>query len=659
MGWLTPLTGLIAAAIAVPVLVLLYFLKLKRRQVLVSSTLLWKRAVQDLQVNAPFQRLRRNILLLLQLIALLAILVALGRPVLSLNAAPPRRLVILIDQSASMRATDVAPSRLAEAKEQARRLVDTLREGRWWQMGGEADQAMVIAMAGRAKVLSNYTADKVQLKAAIDSVEPTDGPTHLAEALTVARAFATPAGTEDKGRSAESPATLELFSDGRIADLGEVALAQGELKFHAVGKSADNVAVVAVQARRAFDQPEKLSAFADIANGAAEPVTCDIQLSIDGDVRTVQKVTLPPRETVREAGLIGDKDKPSHTAVTFQLSHPGSGVLEIRLLHDDVLASDNAAWAALAPPRSLAVALVTDGNSALRAALKACALAKLDVMKPADFEKLQGPDAAGEIPYDLVVLDRWAPAKLARSNYLVFGPPPEASGAKAVGEITNQVIVDWRSRHPLLNFVNLENLVAARAWKIDLPRGSTVLAEFEDSPAVAEVRRHGNVFVLVGFDPLASNWPFDAGFVMFCYNVAGYIASEASDTSSGGLAVGQPITFQAAPGAKEAEVTDPAGVRTRIAASASGIVRYAATSRVGVYRMSVDGGAARPVPVNLLNAAESDIGPADELVSAGQVVKAEKGRPGAENQEVWPLLVMLALVVVCVEWYVYTAKVRL
>ena len=49
------------AAIVVPPLVLLYFLRLRRRQESVSSTFLWRRAVQDLQVNAPFQRLRRNL----------------------------------------------------------------------------------------------------------------------------------------------------------------------------------------------------------------------------------------------------------------------------------------------------------------------------------------------------------------------------------------------------------------------------------------------------------------------------------------------------------------------------------------------------------------------------------------------------------------------
>ena len=108
MEWLTPLVGAIAASAAVPALVLLYFLKLKRQEVHVSSTLLWKRAVQDLRVNAPFQRLRRNILLLLQLLALLALLTAMARPVLRLQAGAGKRYVLLIDRSASMNAGDGA-----------------------------------------------------------------------------------------------------------------------------------------------------------------------------------------------------------------------------------------------------------------------------------------------------------------------------------------------------------------------------------------------------------------------------------------------------------------------------------------------------------------------------------------------------------------------
>ncbi len=246
MEWLAPMTAIYAAAVTIPLLVLMYFLKLKRHEAFVSSTLLWKRAVQDLQVNAPFQKLRRNILLLLQLLALAAILFALARPAVSLTAGQAKRYVLLIDRSASMNATDVEPSRLAVAKRQAKVLVESLRGKTAFSLTDRSDQAMVIAFDDHARVMCNFTSDKRQLIAAIDSIEATDGGSSLAEAVMMARAFAQSTTQQDNNRSAQSPAQLELFSDGRISDAEQIMVNPQELTFHCVGQSADNIAVIAM-----------------------------------------------------------------------------------------------------------------------------------------------------------------------------------------------------------------------------------------------------------------------------------------------------------------------------------------------------------------------------------------------------------------------------
>src|SRR5881275_2097439 len=110
MSWLpsfvTPLAGSIAAALSISALLVLYFLKLRRREMPVSSTILWRKAVQDLQVNAPFQKLRRNLLLLLQLLLLILLCLALSRPVTNYTPGAGKTSVILIDRSASMAAKD-------------------------------------------------------------------------------------------------------------------------------------------------------------------------------------------------------------------------------------------------------------------------------------------------------------------------------------------------------------------------------------------------------------------------------------------------------------------------------------------------------------------------------------------------------------------------
>src|SRR5918998_3051455 len=129
MNWIPTFTnwqaGAIAAGIVVPSLLILYFLKLRRREQTVPSTLLWRKAIQDLQVNAPFQRLRRNLLLLLQLILLALLLLALSKPVANYAPGPGKTTVILIDRSASMNARDQegGTTRLDEAKRRAKELV--------------------------------------------------------------------------------------------------------------------------------------------------------------------------------------------------------------------------------------------------------------------------------------------------------------------------------------------------------------------------------------------------------------------------------------------------------------------------------------------------------------------------------------------------------
>ena len=91
----------------------------------VPSTLLWTRLVSDVEANAPWQKLRRSLLLLLQLllVAILALLAA--RPFLERPAGLARDVVLVLDTSASMAATDVSPNRLEAAKVAA---LDALRD---------------------------------------------------------------------------------------------------------------------------------------------------------------------------------------------------------------------------------------------------------------------------------------------------------------------------------------------------------------------------------------------------------------------------------------------------------------------------------------------------------------------------------------------------
>src|SRR6187401_468631 len=97
-------------AVVPPLIVALYFLKLRREPLAVPSTYLWSKAIEDLHVNSLWQRLRQSLLLLLQLLLVALLAVTLVRPGWTGTALTGERFVFLIDTSASMNATDIAPS---------------------------------------------------------------------------------------------------------------------------------------------------------------------------------------------------------------------------------------------------------------------------------------------------------------------------------------------------------------------------------------------------------------------------------------------------------------------------------------------------------------------------------------------------------------------
>jgi len=655
MQWLTPLTALYAAAVSVPLLLLLYFLKLKRRQVVVSSTLLWKRAVRDLQVNAPFQRLRRNILLLLQLLAMLAILLALAGPILSLTARTGRRYVILIDRSASMNALDGDTTRLQEAKKQAKIFVESLQDKTFFSLAASSDQIMVIAFDSHPKVMCNFTSDRPKLDGAIDAITPSDGDSSLAEAVVVAQAFAQSPGLEADFQSAEEPAHLVLFSDGRIGDLEQVVVASDELLFHCIGKSAENVAITAMQARRSYENPEKVDVFATVANYGLSSVTCDVQLSVNADVRALKSVTIPAGSARNGA----EDSTPGKVAVSFALAQPDAGVVEVRHLHSDPLASDDAAWAVLPPPKRLSVLLVTDKNAVLESALKACSLERLDLMSGPQFDANDRSDFSIEQSYDIIVLDNHVPARLPKSRYLVFGRPPPGIDVSVSRQLKNQLMVDWRPKHSVLKYVNLTNLFAAKSLRMDLPRDAEVLAEFNESPALALLRRKASVFLLAGFDVLETNWPFEPGFVLFCYNAVQFLGVQVGQNEQTSLNVGQPIVLDGAEPESEARIDGPHLSDTPVIAGSAGSIHFPGTTRAGVYNLRIPDKTPRFFAVNLLDQHESNIEPRTKIVLAGQAVEAEQHAVSRANMPLWPFLVGLALLLASLEWLVYNLKVKI
>ncbi|MFG0286087.1 MAG: VWA domain-containing protein [Phycisphaerales bacterium JB039] len=435
MTWGAPLIAGIAAAIAIPSLLILYFLKLRRRDVEISSTLLWKKAIEDLQANAPFQKLRRNILLLLQLLVLAAAIFAIAQPQLLGAPVPGSRHVILLDRSASMRALDglnaneePGATRLEQARREALALIESLSAPSalpWRQQ--KADEAMVVAFGASGEVLQPFTTDKSRLRAAVESITPTDAPSSITEAMRLVRAQAPSRSFVDDttGRIVDLPpgsvGTIHIFSDGRIEGAAEVDLHPDDiLRYYRTGApETPNIAITGLRAGRDLKDPDQLSIFVGLQSTARQSRTVDVELLINGVSTAVRSALLDAAEiqtTVTDADTVVETLAPATGGVVFETRRPEGAFVTVALRRADGAAEplddlivDDVAWIVAPPAKRLAIALVMPpaGNLFLREAVSGLPIASLRILTPDEYEALAARAETGQ--FDVIIFDRWLP----------------------------------------------------------------------------------------------------------------------------------------------------------------------------------------------------------------------------------------------------------
>lgn len=657
MTWLTPITGLLVAAAVIPPLLLLYFLKLRRRRQWTASTLLWQRAVEDLQANAPFQRLRRSLLLLLQLIVLLLLAASVAQPRLHAGTHRGGRVVLMVDNSASMSATDVdAGTRLEAAKRQARERIETLYGGGLFS--DSPGETMVIAFSDRAEIMTRFTSSKAQLLAAVDRIGPTDGETSIAQALKLARASTTNFVNElGEARIVGEPPALELYSDGAIRDLDEQVLRGEALQYFATGgDGSDNVGVTSISVERPFDRPTSVQVFAAVANFGDEPVACDLQLSVDGAAIGIEEVSIDPAGHDPATGM----RLPGRRNIVFSpFEQPRGAVIEVANLRPDLLAADDAAHVIVPPPKRLDVLLVAPRGELLRVALEGMALERLERVRSADRLASLAEEGALE-SFDVVVLDGVTPASLPPGRYLVFGPPPPVEGLNPYGEGEDQVALEWREDHPAMAHLAFDNLFVQKFHLVQPADDARVIVEGSRGPLLVELTR-GPVRVLYcPFDPMDSNWPFQRSFINFLVNSIDYLGHAGDAITSRSYAPGEALSARLPQSARDIELRLPDETDVPLESLDPTAWSWGPTRRAGVHLLSWDESGAderrvRAFAVNLLSDTEGDVRVVPQIV-IGQEAVAGRDAGDASYTPLWPWALGLALVVMMGEWWMYHRK---
>ncbi len=677
MTLLNPWVAAGLAAVVVPLLVLLYFLKLRRREQAVPSTLLWKRAVQDLQVNAPFQRLRRNLLLLLQLLVLAAALLALARPVIETEATDEASLILLIDHSASMNTVEAdGRTRLEEAREQAVRLVRTLNRtgGGWFSFGAQAarTRAMVIAFADQAAVTAPFTTNTTDLVDQIRAIPPTDARTNLQEALTLAEAYLAQTTVELAPDATKQGSKIILFSDGGIADLAALAMRYSSMELVKIGEATDNVGLTALRVQRNYERPEVVNVFLQVQNFGPTDVTTDVSLYLDGHLKAVENESLaagsgPPLELdegeeAPPESVSGNVPEGSRLSLSFEFTLDDAGVLEARIARDDALAADNRVYGMVPPPRKLNVLLVTEPAYSVFLAnvLAGLPLEQVTTVAPQEYERMADDqlEVDGQSRYDVVIFNKHNTGRLPVGNYLFLASVPEVEGISADDEVEQLATLWWDETHPVLRHVALEYVYIARALQLNLPRQAEVLAEGTRGPLIARYAVDGRQFMLISFAVEQSTWVTKPSFAVFFYNALRYLGAAGVAGGADSFQPGDVLTVQVPPGETAATIVRPDHSGTKVKPNDAGVAYFGATSRVGLYEVKPGVAGRNRFAVNLTDARESDITPRARIKIGGQEIAVGEAITTA-TPEIWRWFVGGAIVLLLLEWYIYNRRVMI
>jgi hypothetical protein len=713
--WLALLLLLVPLAI-----VLLYFLKLKRKPLAVPSTFLWKKSIEDLHVNSLLQWLRQNVLLLLQLLTVLFLIYALMGFRFHGNPTRGKRYILFIDNSASMAATDVEPNRLEAAKEEALKVIRGYSDD---------DLGMVVVFNSQVETLQRFTPNRAKLENAVKSIEPTHRTTRIDQVLRLADSLANrlrspeneavrPEG-EEAGKERQYvpvegiPTEMHLFSDGRFRDLSDADLAglntriagnesplgDLHLHYHLAGKpgpeNVNNIGIVAMSAVRlsgnaSLTDPRSgnaLQVFLKVRNYCPRPVTARLRLEkvVVGRRSPVgqRSLRLKARQVGSKDGL--DRDEPGEAAATFDLTDLDervSTVLHAYLANPgDQFPLDDDAWLVVGVVRKAQVLIVGSANPFLDAFFNHPAtrrVADVTRLTPADLNGETYREAARDGTYDLVIFDRCGPATrddLPQANtFFIDRPPPPWQRPK--DEFPDPVVTGWMKNDTLLrHLTGLWDIVAQDAFRFDLraekvPPGTRALIESGQEAALLFSMPRGPFIDLVLTFPLVNdkgelttNWVVLPSFPLFFRNVLYNLGKVGDAVREKAVQPGEPMVLRPEPRVKQVTVIPPrhggpprVNKKTLRRDARAGFL-FGETERLGVYRVERDDGATQYFAVNLLDPLESNIQPREQFMIGSESVKPDQ--PRRQPREIWWWVVLLALALLVVEWYIYNRRLYL
>lgn len=597
------------ALISIPLIIILFNLRPKRRSVTVSNNAFWQEALREQERGLGLQKLLRNVSLLLLLAVALLLGLGAANPLRLVQAVAQDDTVVVLDSSASMKAVDGGVSRFSQAKDAARELIGTL---------ADSSRMLLITSAGSPSLHGSFAADKTRLRATLSSLTPTDESGSPREAIALALSL-----LKDRDR-----ARVYFLTDGAFdADL---TFPGARVHYTPVGTPANNVAITRFDIRAEFHRESRYQVLTRVRNFTDTPVVVPLTVALENRTLFTQTLALAGNET---------------KTLIETLEGTPRGRVHASIDIDDALEADNEAYAVARTRAQLHILLLSTGNHFLESAFLALPNVNLVTRSTVDRDALEY-DAQR---FDIVVVDRLELETLPPGRFLLVDTTLQALGMQDSGFLANQS-VEHASSSPLVQGVELTGVKVSRIRKVDDENILLDIQPLFGNPQTTFAFSHlskDHRIVYLGFDVGSSDLAYRAAFPVLLRRIGDWLKPRKAHNPLTHLAPGDSLTLVATPGSEDSIVRTPDGNGLILRPSNENVV-FDQTSRVGFYRFTT-GGEHRHFAVSLNDAQESNLERRASLTSAAFTDDA-LAAPAYGSVSLWPYLTALALLFLMLEW---------
>lgn len=600
-------------------LIVLYFLKLRRPRVEIPSLALWRSVVNDQRVNSPFQKFKRNLLLLLQILLLCLLVFALAQPFLAGDADVAQYRPILIDCSASMSATtETGKSRLEIVKDQVREQIESLT----------GDQKLALfSFASTGQRLTEFTDDRRALLKALENIKPTDLPGSLDDVLRMTAAYTRTFDID----------TVLIMTDGNLPERIDFEL-PFRLEEKRVPAGGANIGITEMSARRSG--PEDWEVFIRVASSSEDLRGAELKFFENG------------RETHSEMIEVA-KDEAER--LVFPVASAEALLLEARLVPAgfDGLLMDNSVWLNLPAARPLEV-WTSPGLATWRRAL--------GVLKNLEF-KNAGEDKPRSAGYDLIVCDTEDIDADAPVKVFVGVIPKALSGLIELKEEV-ATVVDWNRTAPLFRHVQMADVQAAEspAWVGEAnveaieKLGFEVLVDGNSGPLVLQKREGLSVSFWFLCHTDKTTLPYRVGFPIIAANAVESALKQASLSEANAAATGVLPPLNLEPD-RAYTIRGPDEQTVAVTSNDAGLLTGVPGAKVGRYDVLEGSEVVASVGTGLLNPMETSLVVTEQPDQPDVTRTVEAADKMETDKPLWRWLAMGAFLLLLFEWW-YFQRIR-